>query len=87
MVLSHAHIDHSGNLPSLVKQGFRGDILCTAATRDLAAVMLRDSADIQVSDSDFVNKIRAQHGEKPVEPLYRPADAERTIELLVGYSY
>jgi metallo-beta-lactamase family protein len=74
-------------LPSLVKQGFRGEILCTAATRDLAAVMLRDSANIQVSDTLFVNKIRARQGQPPVEPLYGPDDAERTIDRLVGFSY
>ena len=87
VVLSHAHIDHCGNLPSLVKQGFRGQIACTAATRDLASVMLRDSADIQVSDASFVNKLRARQGEEPTEPLYTPEEAERTIAQLVGYAY
>ncbi len=87
VILSHAHIDHSGNLPTLVKQGFRGNILCTAATRDLAAIMLRDSADIQVSDARFASKIRAKHGEGPVSPLYTPEDAEQTITRLVGYAY
>lgn len=87
VVLSHAHIDHSGNLPGLVKQGFQGRIICTAATRDLAAVLLRDAAGIQVSDTKFVNKIRARQGDEPVEPLYVPRDAERTIGRLVGYAY
>ncbi len=87
VILSHAHIDHCGNLPSLVKKGFHGDILCTAATRDLAAVMLRDSAHIQVSDTLFVNKIRARQGQPPVQPLYAPEDAEHTIDHLVGFSY
>lgn len=87
VILSHAHIDHCGNLPNLVKKGFRGNILCTAATRDLAAVMLRDSANIQVSDTTFVNKIRARQGEGPVEPLYTPQDAEHAIEHLVSFSY
>jgi metallo-beta-lactamase family protein len=87
VILSHAHVDHCGNLPGLVKQGFRGDILCTPATRDLTAVMLRDSADIQVSDTLFVNKIRARQGDEPVSPLYRPEDAERAIDHLVGVAY
>ena len=87
VILSHAHIDHSGNLPGLVKAGFRGDIMCTAATRDLTTVMLRDAADIQVSDTQFVNKIRARQGDEPVEPLYEPDDAEAAIDALVGVSY
>jgi len=56
LILSHAHIDHSGNIPQLVKQGFQGNILCTHATQDLASVMLRDSAHIQERDAEFVNK-------------------------------
>ena len=87
VILSHAHIDHCGNLPSLVSKGFRGNILCSAATRDLAAVMLRDAADIQVADTRFVNKLRARQGDEPVEPLYTPEEAERTIGQLVGFSY
>ncbi len=87
VVLSHAHIDHCGNLPNLVKQGFRGHIVCTAATRDLAAVMLRDSARIQVADVDYVNVIRERNGEGPVEPLYTPEEAELAIRQLVGYAY
>ena len=56
MVLSHAHIDHAGNVPSLVKQGFRGNIFCTPATRDLCSVMLRDAAHIQEADAEFINR-------------------------------
>ena len=69
MVLSHAHIDHSGNIPSLVKDGFKGDILCTAATRDLCASMLMDSAHIQEKDVEFVNRKRARKGQNAFEPL------------------
>lgn len=75
VILSHAHIDHSGNLPNLIKQGFRGPIYTTRASADLADVMLLDSAHIQEADAQFVNKKRAKRGEPPVEPLYTQADA------------
>jgi len=74
-ILSHAHIDHSGNLPNLVKQGYPGSISATSATAHLAGVMLRDSGHIQESDVKFVNKRRAKRGEAPIEPLYTIADA------------
>ena len=60
VVLSHAHIDHAGNLPNLVKQGYAGKIHCTAATRDLCGIMLVDSAHIQTDDAAFVSKKRAR---------------------------
>ena len=63
LVLSHAHIDHSGNIPSLVKRGFTGDIICTSASRDLCATMLMDSAYIQERDTEFVNKKRKKQRE------------------------
>jgi len=87
MVLSHAHIDHSGNIPTLVKSGFQGDILCTPATRDLCAVMLLDSAHIQERDAEFLNKKRQKHNEKPIEPIYTQADAARSIEYFISQSY
>lgn len=87
VVLSHAHIDHSGNLPGLVKQGFRGRIYCTKATADLCAVMLRDSAHIQEKDAEFVNKKHAKKHLPPVEPLYTQEDADATIPLFVGVDY
>lgn len=87
MVLSHAHIDHSGNIPSLVKQGFQGDILCTFATRDLCATMLRDSAHIQKYDVQYVNKKRARLGQTLMEPIYTIRDAVQSLQhfLAIGY--
>ena len=77
VILSHAHIDHSGNLPHLVKHNFNGPIFATKATANLADIMLRDSGHIQESDAKFVNKKRAKRGEPPIEPLYTIADAEQ----------
>ncbi|HOX38849.1 MAG TPA: MBL fold metallo-hydrolase [Candidatus Brocadiia bacterium] len=74
VILSHAHIDHSGNIPTLVKQGFKGRIFATPATRDLCDIMLADSAYLQVKDVEFVNKKRAKQGKAPFEPLYTPED-------------
>ena len=70
LILSHAHIDHSGNIPNLVKQGFKGPIVCTKATLDLCKIMLTDSAHIQENDVKFVNKRRIKRGEEPLKPLY-----------------
>lgn len=84
VILSHAHIDHSGNLPNLVKQGFEGNIFATRATVDLASLMIADSAHIQESDAEFVNKKRAERGEEPIEPLYTKADAENVISMFNG---
>lgn len=80
VVLSHAHIDHSGNLPSLVKAGFRGCIHSTSATRDLCTYMLMDSAHLQENDVRFVNKRRKKQGKKLFEPLYTKADAVETLK-------
>src|SRR6266576_3059618 len=87
VVLSHAHIDHCGNLPNLCRQGFEGNIYCTFATRDLAAIMLEDSAEIQRDDAAFVSKKRAKHGLPPVEPLYTATDAEKTVRQFVSINY
>ncbi len=87
VVLSHAHIDHSGNLPGLVRKGYRGPIYCTHATKDLLEVMLRDSAFIQERDAEFVNKKHQRKGLPPVVPLYTREDAEETMPLLRGLEY
>jgi metallo-beta-lactamase family protein len=79
VILSHAHIDHSGNLPSLVKAGFKGPIYATSATRDLDAYMLLDSAHIQESDVAYVNKRRAKQGKRLFEPLYTRREAMDTL--------
>lgn len=77
VLLSHAHIDHSGNLPNLVKQGYTGRITATRATTHLAKLMLRDSGHIQETDIQYVNKKRARKGLAPMEPLYTLEDAEK----------
>lgn len=87
MVLSHAHIDHCGNLPNLCRRGFEGNIHCTFATRDLCAIMLEDSAGIQKADAEFVSKKRAKQGLPPVEPLYTTADAEKALRQFVAINY
>ncbi len=87
VVLSHAHIDHSGNLPNIYKQGFRGDIISTPATRDLCAAMLPDSGFIQEKDVEFINKRARKRGEPTVEPIYTQKDALRAMELFTTQSY
>src|SRR5882762_8492653 len=87
VVLSHAHIDHCGNLPNLCRQGFDGNIYCTFATRDLASIMLEDSAQIQRDDAAFISKKRAKHGLPPVEPLYTASDAEAAVRQFVSLNY
>lgn len=89
VVLSHAHIDHSGNLPSLAKQGYRGPIYTTPATIDLCEHMLKDSAHIQESDAEFLTKRRERRrsigvepGEEPVQPLYTQDDAAQAVQLM-----
>ncbi|GAB4422814.1 MAG: MBL fold metallo-hydrolase [Anaerolineales bacterium] len=87
MLLSHAHIDHSGNLPNLVKQGYRGKITATRATTHLAKLMLRDSGHIQETDIAFVNKKRAKKGLPPMEPLYTLEDAEQVAGYFQSVDY
>ena len=87
VILSHAHIDHSGNLPNLIKRGFDGPIYATRATAELASVMVADSGHIQESDIEYVNKRRARNGEPPVEPIYTKADAERVADFFEPVDY
>lgn len=87
MVLSHAHIDHSGNIPSLVNLGYKGPIYCTHATRDLAASMLPDSGHIQERDAEFVNKKRKKRDEPPIEPLYTEQDAYDSLGSFESINY
>ena len=87
VVLSHAHMDHAGNLPNFCKQGFTGNIHCTFATRDLASIMLVDSAHIQEADAEYVSKQNAKRGLPPVKPLYTRVDAEKAVEQFVSVNY
>ncbi len=87
VVLSHAHIDHSGNLPGLVRQGFSGPIFCTGATASLCAVMLKDSAYIQERDIEYVNRRHKKRGIPPAEPLYTQEDVVDTSALLKPQEY
>lgn len=86
IILSHAHIDHSGLIPYAYKLGFRGSVICTNATRDLCSIMLTDSAHIQEMDVKWFNKKRARQGLPPVEPIYDQTDAEQCMKLFIGVS-
>lgn len=86
VVLSHAHIDHCGNLPNLVRQGYAGPIYCTPATRALAAVMLGDAAKIQEEDAGYLNRRRAK-GEPRIEPLYDGREVFRTLVKMQAVAY
>jgi metallo-beta-lactamase family protein len=87
MFLSHAHIDHSGNIPNLVKNGFSGHIYTTSATVDLCQVMLRDSAYLQERDVKYVNKKRIKQNKVPFEPLYTEEDVEKAMHNFIGIQY
>ena len=87
VVLSHAHIDHSGNIPNLAKQGFRGNIWCTGATRNLCTYMLMDSGHIHEQDVLYVNKKRVRNGEEPLEPLYTQRDVQNCLNQFIGVGY
>lgn len=97
LILSHAHIDHCGRIPKLVKDGFKGPIMCTHATRSLCAIMLLDSAKIQVADAEYHNRKFAKKiasGRKVknkkityAEPLYDENDVQRAMEKFISFSY
>ena len=87
VILSHAHIDHSGLLPKLVKEGFTGAIYCTPGTKALAEILLEDSAMIQRDDAKYGNKRRARQGLPPIEPLYNIDDVNLTIPLFKAVDY
>ncbi len=87
VIVTHAHIDHSGRLPLLVKLGYEGPIYCTRLTAQLLGIMLRDSAHIQESDALWENRKGSRAGREPVEPLYTLADAEAVLSLLVPCEY
>jgi metallo-beta-lactamase family protein len=87
VILSHAHIDHCGNIPQLIKQGFSGEIFCTHATQDLVSIMLRDSAYIQKKDTEFVNKLHKKKGLPPITPIYTLKDVENCINHFIGIGY
>lgn len=87
VILSHAHIDHSGNLPTLVRSGYKGEIYSTSATRDLAAHMLLDSAHIQESDARRENRYRQKAGKTLFEPLYVEDDAIETLKRFITIPY
>ena len=87
VLLSHAHIDHCGRLPLLVKRGFKGQIYCTDATADLLQVMLKDSAHIHEKDAEWQTRKNARTGKPPVEPLYTMKDAENALKLVKPVLY
>lgn len=85
LVLSHAHLDHSGNIPTLVRRGFRGNIYCTPATRDLCSVMLRDAAMLQDQDARYINEHNQRNGSpERVTPLYGVEDAEQAVSQMIS---
>ncbi|PKK40283.1 Metallo-beta-lactamase family protein, RNA-specific [Clostridiaceae bacterium JG1575] len=87
LILSHAHIDHSGRIPLLYQKGFRGRILCTPPTKDLCDIMLRDSAYIQEQDAERDNRKRLRHNEAPLKPLYTIEDAAGSLALFEAQEY
>ncbi|MBU1001295.1 MAG: MBL fold metallo-hydrolase [Proteobacteria bacterium] len=86
-LITHAHIDHSGLLPRMVHDGFKGPIYCTPPTRDLLEIMLRDSAHIQVMEAEWRNKKSQRFGKELTQPLYTMADAEKTLSLIEAVEY
>ena len=87
VILTHAHIDHSGRIPKLYKAGYRNSIYCTKATRELCKIMLPDSGHIQETEIEWVNRKRMRAGKAPNDPIYTQQDAIDSLEVLVGVDY
>src|SRR6218665_1935535 len=87
VIISHAHIDHIGLLPKLVKDGYKGKIYCTTASEDLIQLLLIDSARIQESDANYSNKLRSKEGKSMVAPLYTEEDARSVFERIHTLAY
>src|SRR6187399_3237862 len=87
LVLSHAHIDHSGLIPKLVKEGFKGKIFCTRATFELSEILLYDSAEIQTYETQQVNRLRDQHNLEPYQPLYTTEDVKECLQFFEIVEY
>jgi metallo-beta-lactamase family protein len=87
VLLTHAHMDHSGKLPLLYSRGFRGNIHSTGATSSLCSIMLRDSAHIQMAEAEWKNRKGRRSGDKPAEPVYDMEDAMATIRLFASHEY
>ncbi|MDO9492689.1 MBL fold metallo-hydrolase RNA specificity domain-containing protein [Acetobacterium sp.] len=87
MILSHAHIDHCGRIPLLVKQGFKGNIYCTGATAEIADIMLQDSGNIHEMDAKWINKRTTRSGQRQIHPLYTQEDAARCAQYFFPVAY
>src|SRR5688500_11264822 len=87
LILSHAHIDHSGLIPKLVKDGYSGKIFCTSATKELTKILLEDSGEIQQSDVQYSNKRRLAEGQPLLQPLYTVEDARRSFDSFAELKY
>src|SRR5436190_7737556 len=87
LILSHAHIDHCGLIPKLVKESFKRKILCTPATKDLSAILLMDSAEIQRDDTEFTNKKRIKKGLEPYDVLYNVSDVQKALPFFRTVDY
>ena len=86
-IVTHAHIDHAGNIPTLCKKGFSGPIYSTFATHDLCGILLQDSAQIQLGDAKYLNRKKSRRGLPPIEPIYIREEAERAMRQFIAVGY